>query len=534
MERRDRHAQACPKNHARQFRCVLTVMLYCAAGRLWAQNEPPNAHLADNYMSYLPTVLKEGGLEAAEQYLLRAADYTSVSSDLSYELARVRDELKRPRRLSLEALEHALSTNRWKSHTVEEARLFRGRLFYELKDYYQALSELDRTPESAERERLALAALLALRRDGQFRARAQHALSRYPLDTALIVLLYKYAALIEQPDKADRELIDTITRRVVSSGAGGQMLFHAASFISDEAQARRLLQAALARHPGLPPADALPVLLNLGVLDEETAISVLFDETHGRKLDSAPISVALLQAVYALLRTMGARDYFLGRLGAFTGVIGEDSNNDAIFESFAAYKNGILVSWMNDSAQERETTLELQCAAGEPVSVRLRAFEGPPYQIVYESYPAVKTVVQGAQVYYFIPDSFFFSPVVFEPVCDDTGIRFPRRNTGETLLTDRTLFSFATIIERPSREFTGAVEELHLFDGIISFSVEKFQGALVSETVYQNGIPLYQRVDVELDGRLETIRHFVQNETGELEIGYIEIDSNGNGVYEKE
>jgi hypothetical protein len=58
---------------------------------------------------------------------------------------------------------------------------------------------------------------------------------------------------------------------------------------------------------------------------------------------------------------------------------------------------------------------------------------------------------------------------------------------------------------------------------------------LVSETEYLLGQPLVQRIDMDLDGRLETLRRFRRggfppDDTGEILSS--ESDWNGDGLYE--
>lgn len=507
---------------------LLIVCAVIAAGA--DAEEPPNAELAESYYTYLPEVLRSKGLAGAELYLLRAADYAAVSSDLSFELARIQDELGRPRPLVLTALESALSARRWRHHAEHEARFLKARLFCELRDYNAALSELERVPDSAARERLALTALLALKRNPAFRSRARDALALYPDDEAVAVVVYRYARTLENPEPADITLIDTLTRRVIAQADSSNLIYAAAAFINDVESARRLLASRLAR-ASPPPLEALPILLNLGVFDEETAVDRLF---------AGYARVQLLREVYALLRTGPAREYFEGRLARFTGTLGDDRDGDGIVEAEVRYEEGMPLSWRGDSTQERAWSGVISFRAGMPVEAffagtQIAAGGEPPrYHIMYDTYPAVRRVDSGAEHYYFTPAAFYFEPVRFAPVCGDGGTLFLERSEDEPPLSNRTLSSFAQMVERPSEEFSGAIEERRLLNGIVVSSRERLNETLVSETVYSGGAPLYQRVDTDLDGRLETIRHFAVNARGEIKIDYIEVDRDGYGTFIKE
>jgi len=75
-------------------------------------------------------------------------------------------------------------------------------------------------------------------------------------------------------------------------------------------------------------------------------------------------------------------------------------------------------------------------------------------------------------------------------------------------LTRRALVSFCVSISRPSVEFDGAVERIFLERGIPLQAEEILNGKQVSFTEFERGIPVIQRIDLDLDGRMETVRRF--------------------------
>ncbi|MDR0527159.1 MAG: hypothetical protein LBG79_05035 [Spirochaetaceae bacterium] len=509
-----------------RLRCGFAAVFIFALGLSFAEaEEPPNAELSEYYYRYFPRVLRDDGLEAAERFLLRASDYEAVLSDLSLELARVEDELGRPRAQVIATIEKAISAKRWRRHSESGARLLKARLLNELCDYYAALYELERVGESAERERLALAALLGLRRNSAFRPRAIEALISYPEDQAIQALVFKYAAILQRRSDADISLVEALAKRICANMEAGDVIFEAAKYLSDVESARRILSSHIARK-GQPPREALPVLLNLGVYNEETAIENLF---YNNKNSAAPVPVELLREVYSLLRNDNSRDYFMDRLLSLNGVLGEDRNKDGIFELLADYEAGMCRRVRIDAAQSRGAPLILNCKAG----ITLDA-EAGGYHLIYDAYPSVIRADSPQASFYFLPDEFFAAPVSFQPLFEIDGILFPERNEEFGVLTERILYASARRVVRPSAEFKGALEELKLLNGVIVKAEEKLAGNLVSETFYRNGTPLYQRADTDLDGRLETIRRFALNSRGELVIEYIEVDNEGFGVYLRE
>jgi hypothetical protein len=100
--------------------------------------------------------------------------------------------------------------------------------------------------------------------------------------------------------------------------------------------------------------------------------------------------------------------------------------------------------------------------------------------------------------------------------------------------------------ERPSREFQGAVERVTLARGIPQRSAEYLEGRMISVTEFILGRPIVQRIDLDLDGRMETVRRF-RREAGPPDSGEgflwdnpeyaavlvaSESDWDGDGIYE--
>jgi hypothetical protein len=121
------------------------------------------------------------------------------------------------------------------------------------------------------------------------------------------------------------------------------------------------------------------------------------------------------------------------------------------------------------------------------------------------------------------------------------GLPYPERDPNGAGLTLRALVSFAATIERPSREFRGALERVTMERGIPRRAAEYLDNRMVSVTEFARGRPVLQRVDLDLDGRMETVRYFRpegENPGPEEPFGYAavfdssESDWDGNGIYE--
>jgi len=75
-------------------------------------------------------------------------------------------------------------------------------------------------------------------------------------------------------------------------------------------------------------------------------------------------------------------------------------------------------------------------------------------------------------------------------------------------LTRRVLVSQSLRVERPSLEFPGGIEIVELNQGIPVRAREYVGNLMVSETDFLRGRPQQQRVDLDFDGKMDTVRFF--------------------------
>jgi hypothetical protein len=348
-----------------------------------------------------------------------------------------------------------------------------------------------------------------------------------------------------------------------------ELAWKAAPFIQDPEEAKRLLEAYRSGNlyktipPGWKPALAsLPISLNLGVIGEEEAIQELFAPPPDGE---AVLDKGVLEAVWAFLRDRKGRELFTGNLDLFSGLVRVDTERDGISETQGWYQKGVIQEYFYDGDQDGIADCWILFEEGEAKEALARVLperkippapedsegktgrqgrlfsprEQPAALVRYEGYPAVLSIQEGELRYLFRPRDFFFTPVRLEPLLG-SGLLFPQ---GEPqALSRRALVNQALLVEKPSREFPGAREILDMDRGIPLRAREVAGNRLVSETVFENGRPLYQAVDLDLDGRLETVRRFrwsfpgVPGDGGlepfEWEFDYADSDWDGDGVME--
>ncbi|MCL2069677.1 MAG: hypothetical protein FWH19_01660 [Treponema sp.] len=475
--------------------------------------------VAERYALWARDAIEQGLWAEALAGLERASDFADLSSDISYLLALARYRADRSRLEILEALEQAIHTERWNMYTSEDARLFKAEQLIALRAYAEALAELawvDSSPAEAELSLMALANL----RPVEFRRYMIESLDRYPRESGPVRVFLKFVkneeALGHNPTREDIEILELIFRRLpLLLDDDPELAWMAAPFMRDHVEARRLLSAYRALHPPLP--GSIPVALNLGVIDEQMAMEELFAFGRIQALD-----LAILEEVWALLRTADARTVFRRNLSVFSGVITEDANGDGIPETRAEYYNGSLTRVLHDATQEGVPQLIIFLEAAVPSSAMvllppesrdtpLPLGARPPAQkeaeLRWERYPAVLDVELDGARYIPRPLDFHFSPFDFFHLWG-SGVLFPQRDPWSAPLTRRALVFQSLRVERPSLEFDGGTEVVELSQGIPIRAREFVGDLMVAETEFLQGRPQRQRVDLDFDGQMDIIRYF--------------------------
>ena len=495
------------KNVRRLRHAILLAVLFLAAASAQAFNDFPlrDSAVARQYALWAQGMIESGDWQRALAGLERAADFADVSSDISYMLAQARAHTGGSRRLVLEALDTALHLNRWDMFDSEAARLLRSRTLIEMGAHHEALTELSRVRPSPQEAVLNLRALAASRPQDFF-ARAEQVFDMYPRETEPVRVFFDFLHARQRaghmPSAQEMRLLELVIRRLpVLLDDDPALAWMAAPFIWDRTEATRLILAYRALNP--PSQQSLPASLRLLAIDEETAVNELFA--------FSTIERTILDDMRFLMLDLDAILLFERNLSEFNGVITEDANGDGIPETFAEYIDGMLVRLVFDADQDNESDITVYFEGGLPVRALARLPpEGgvaPTAVIRWERHPAILDVVLNGVTYIPRPFAFFHSPFVFSNVWG-SGLLFPERDPLVPSLNRRALVSNSLHLQRPSLEFHGGVEVIELDSGIPVRAQEFVGGRVVADMEFFRGLPQFQRVDLTLSGRMDTVRRF--------------------------
>ncbi|MDR0389650.1 MAG: tetratricopeptide repeat protein [Spirochaetaceae bacterium] len=534
------------------------LVVFPAHAQLSEGDERGNQAIASQYVSWAEEHIAQGRFAAALLGLERAGDFADESSDISYLSALCQLRLDQARRPILEALRRALEANRWHRYAPQDAQILEAGILVALRRYEEALAVLLRLPESLDARELTLAALKGLGDSAAFREAAGRALALYPREGGPAALVLDYARS-RLPHNGDRELVNLVLRRLPLLVAGyPELAYKAAPFIRDTEEARRLIAAY--RADGNPSPLSIPAALNLGLISEAQAVAELFAVPG-----TGPVPYALIGELWDLLRTGAARSSFSRNLSVFSGVITEDEDNDGFVETRVSFHEGDAVSYHYDADQDGVPDIEVSFAFGVPESASLfilpevsgsgglgdtsntgdigntsNSGEGERVRVYWERYPAILRAELGETVFFPPPLEYFYAPLDFVPLAGNgTAPLYPRRDPLVPRISRRSLVSSAVRIERPGSG--GAVEYIDMVQGIPRRAREIAGGRLVAETEFRLGQLFFQRLDLDMDGRLETIRRFrrlpgLTDRTDALDfLGDLESsesDWDGDGLFE--
>jgi tetratricopeptide (TPR) repeat protein len=512
---------------------------------LYSEDNPQgDAQIARSYVNWIQQAMAENRYSDAFAAIDRAADFAAVSSDISYLVGFLGLRRGRGKDEVIKALDDAIDTNRWVEYQAAQAYRLKAEQLIVMRLYSSALALLDSIVEDSDSAMLRLRALRGL--GLRFHSRLLEIMDRYPRDPRPLKIFFEYAKTVEMDRgiaEADRYMLDLALKRLpFFLEKDTELAWMAAPFVRDTQEARRLVSAyregAITDKKPVdfkPCAASLPIALHLGIIDDTQALEELFYDDGALVIEKK-----ILTETADLLRSEEGRILMTKKLLSFTGIITDDTAFDGYAGIKAYCKSGVIREFVFDYNRSGIVDFRIYYGTdGVPLLAEKLFSPDERALIIWEQFPFVKNVELSKEVYYFPPADFSYSPVIYEELCASAGFRgllFPV--VQNISLTKNSLISFCSSIRRASVEFRGAVEEIFMEKGIIRKAEETFDGKQVSVTEFEKGCPVIQYVDMDLDGRMETIRHFRKPSGDEIDIfnykaliSSSESDWNGDGIY---
>jgi len=490
---------------------------------------------AVKYLQYAQDLIDKEQWNEAYAAILRASDYKDVLSDIPYLTAVLQLKIKNANRIdAINSLNDAISVKHWEIYSENHALLFRAEQLIIMQDYQRALDSLDRmaeggepagnmTPERhaqmrADAAMLRLSALRAMASNysgghdfvlalTQFRSHVLSAMDRFPRDGRPLSIFFEFArnrmtSLNNLPEQGDIYLLELALRRLpFLLETYPDLAWMASALMWDLDEARRLTGAY--RAVNYPHQSSIPIALNLGLIDDDTAITEFFAPAEGEKAKTFSMKTAV--ETYDLLRSEEGRVSFTQKLNSFTGVIEFDADYDWYTDTFVTYNSGSIEKFQYKSNIFNFCDYTINFDLNSAPVMCNSAME-----VYWERYPSVEKIVSGGEVFLFGSVSFNYAPLKFIQIGgsnNSEGLLYPVFSEQDKI-TLRALLLFCSSLTRPSGEIEGAMEIIYMSSGQILQVTEEMDGKQISVTDFQRGLPVIQRIDLDLDGRMETVRHF--------------------------
>jgi tetratricopeptide (TPR) repeat protein len=502
-----------------------------------------DSQAALQYVQWIQQAIDEQKWEDALAAANRAMDFSGVSSDVSYLLAVVQTHFKNSIRQKavVDNLNKAIEANRWVKYSEYHAQLLKAQMLISMREYNDAIICLDKIESSGSRADSAIMRLLALRgmasgkepgydyvyASAQFRSNVLLAMDRFPNDPRPLRIFFEYAHNRKpQPSElpeGDINLLELAFKRLpFLLEADPELAWMAAPFMRDLEFAKR--SAASYRSGNLsneekfkPNPASIPVALNLGLIDDKTAIEEIFAAVSERE---PVIKKELIIDTYKLLRSEEGRDAFTRKLLAFTGFVITDDDNDGYIENIVHYRTGFIDNLIDNLSSNIFSVIVNFGLDNDPEKISvfitrndsLRGQDFPQsVNLQWERYPFVKQAELEKETFKFGHAIFNYAPVNFIELGGSnnlSGLQYPALVYQYVTLTFHALFSSCSSYSRPSLEIDDATETVYMDKGVILRVIETLSGRQVSVTEFEKGLPVTQHIDLDIDGRMETIRLF--------------------------
>jgi len=512
-------------------RLLIISILFLFINNVYAQESysGSDVEVAIRYFKFAQELTDKEQWNEAYAAIIRASDFKDILSDIPYLTAVLQLKTNRASRLDLiNKMNDAIDVKHWEVYSEIHALLFKAEQQIIVKDYQGAINSLDRITERGElasnvqmRADAAMLRLLALRgmasgyNEGydfilaltQFRSQVLNAMDRFPHDARPLRIFFEYARnrmpeLNNMSEPGDLYLLELALKRLpFMLETDPDLAWMASALIWDLDEARRLTGAYRAIR--YPHPSSIPIALNLGLIDDDTAINELFAEMQDGKVKT--INREIVEETYRLLRSEEGRVSFTEKLSAFTGIIEADIDRDWYIDTFVSYKSGSIEKFQYNNNLYNYSNYNIIFDLNN-VPVTCNGF----MEVFWERYPSVEKIIIDNEVFLFGPVFFQYAPLRFTQIGGSNhiaGLIYPEY-LEQSIITRRSILSFCSGITRSSLEIDGAQEKIYMSRGVMQQVIEEINGKQISVTEFQRGLPVVQYIDLDQDGRMETIRHF--------------------------
>jgi len=430
----------------------------------------------------------------------------------------------------LERVEYSLASGLfWRTYSRDEALVLCARLYAETGRPQAALGRLDSVDGSysSEADYVRILALYGLGRIEEARKHVASALDRWPFDSrfARVFLERETGRAANESSRKTAALI--LSRLYLWENEDRELLILAVPFESDPVIRERNIRI----YRGMGKTDAAPAVkktahdplsalyaLEYGLMDETAATAEIFSTRE------TGIRLSSLLELSRLVSSRTARQTIADTIGSYDGIVTDDANRDSILDTRIRYRLGRPVEAVFDRDQDGYPDFLVDCDLGSPSTIAAR---NGSVTVTYDTYPQVRSVMDGNREYTMKPLALSWAPVGWVrqnlnlPGADFYTLKLAAT---EPSLTEKLLVSSAAYFREPDPDRTGGERRVTLESGVPVSAESRDTGRLYSWTSYSRGLPALTKADRDGDAYFETTMTY--SPTGKL--ASVLIDRNGN------
>lgn len=506
---------------------VVLLVIVCALGVFVA----PAAADATARNSALAASLTAGARDAmalgygaeAVQLLDEALSWAPADADANYMRALAGSSAGQYPASVIPLLETALASNDFRVYSAYDARLLYASLLVRTHRFAEAMRMLSGLPRSAEYLYVEARAAFALGNTELSRADVLESLRRSPADPRPLLF---WLQVVDRPyaQPADMRVVTASFAALESLKAVDASILVALAPYAPDIESSRLLVREFRATGGRSP-QATVLALRYGLVDEARATAEMFSGGYVPRQND-------IRELAGLLSSDDNRNRFKEACLGFSGMIWTDDDRDGFPESITRYEAGLPVGWVLDRDQDGRPEVDVAFASGEPRSA-VAHVGSTTLTMSYAPWPHVNRVEFADSVgrrAYAMGPAVFASPIVrFAAMLENAGAPYLVRPDDAPLPTERGVAGQAYAVESHDAGGTSTAE---LYDGIPTQLWWRDAYGKSGNAVYNAGLPSDERIDIDGDGRTEARRVWGRAPDGTAQPLYIEVDFNGDGLYE--
>ncbi|MFH2113017.1 MAG: tetratricopeptide repeat protein, partial [Spirochaetota bacterium] len=509
--------------------CTMAMVITGTGAFAQSSTSDRNTALAIARVSGAISALSLGFSDEALELVDEALTFAPADPDANYLRAMIGLATGESLATALASMETALAGGDYRFHDLLDAQIMYASLLVRVKRPEDALRFLDGKPADPE---MLYAGAIARRMLGDLdgeRGLIAEALKRFPDDPRPLVRWLSRREPLELNPANASLLARLFELRPALAERDRRLNILLAPYAASLEDARFLVREFRAMG-GSPGYSAIPAL-RLGLVDEHRAMEELLAGVGGG--GPPQLEWPDLEALAGLFSGREALDSLIATFRSFNGIMFLDSNYDGSHEIMIRYESGLPASMTVDDNQDGIPEMLVSFSDGVPASIELQAVS-TRLEVHYASWPYASTVVLHDGI---SSDRYHFSLAVMplplvqyhELVRGSTGVIRGLTPSGLGLPSRNSLVMNAYRIERLS---PAGHESLLAMDGIPQRSWWQDQYGQQGRTIYRDGLPVDERMDLNGDGVFEARRHWRRDAVGQPYPAFIETDLDSDGIHE--